>query len=1150
MKRILFFMAFGLVLNFAQAQFNEMAPWMTELNAKAKLTKQPLKFQEIVDAFNSYWETRNPDVKGSGYKPFKRWENYWKNFVKADGTLPNGKELLEQFNQFKSLKASQKNANFNSQLVDVSNWQPVGPFSHVNTGSWSSGQGRINVVVKDPINSNTYYAGAPAGGFWKSTDSGLTWATSTDDLPQIGVSGIAVDANNTNIIYIATGDDDAGDSYSIGVMKSTDGGTTWNSTGLNPNNFPAINSMNDIYINPSNSNMIWVATNRGVYRSIDAGLNWQVAIGTSNINIRDIKVKPNDPTTLYAVSANRFYKSTSSGANFTLITSGLATTDISRYVIDVTPANPNYVYLLASDGSYEFKAIYRSTDSGTNFSTVANQAISGDIFQSTQSWYDLAFAVSDTNANELYVGVLNIWKGTVQTNNQATFTQLNSWSAPFSSAYTHADIHYLRFFDGELLAGTDGGFYKSTNAGSSFTDLTEGMQISQFYRIAVSKQSSSKMVGGLQDNGGHAFNNNTWQNYYGADGMDTAIDPGNSNTYYGFTQSGGGLYISSSSGAAITGSVNSPAGTTGNWITPLKMNSDRELYAGYESLYKLNGSAWTQVSFSFGTRIDHLEIDDINPDNIYLAINASLRKSTNRGVTFGTVENFGSDITSIEVNNTDNNIIYVTTSGSGGQVFKSTDGGLNFVAINSGLPNITKNIIKHQPLHSKNPLFLGTSLGVYRYDDDTLTWELFENGLPTVSVTDLEINIFDDNITAATYGRGIWQSAIPIETPPNDIKFVSLNGISAEISCNANVTPLLEVKNNGANPINSVDVTYTIDGVENNYNWTAGTIPVGQTTVISLPNINFTRGLHTLKVSSTIANDAHLVNNDSEEKLIYANDSGVTNTINTFETVAEELLAFDEGASTQYWERGIPTDNILNDSANPTNQVYGTNLGANYANNVKSYLVSQCFDLTTLGSPVLKFDMAFDLETDWDIVYVEYSIDNGANWALLGSATDSNWYNSNTAQGQNNTCFNCPGGQWTGTDGTLNEYSKSLDAFSTVTNFMARIVFHSDEAFNQEGAIIDNFVITGSTLSTEDFTLDNFVIYPNPSNGIFYIKTPKQTTFDFAIYDVTGKLILSEKEVSTRNNKHAINLNNYAKGVYFLNMSSENSTITKKLMLK
>src|SRR5690606_5265527 len=115
-------------------------------------------------------------------------------------------------------------------------------------------------------------------------------------------------------------------------------------------------------------------------------------------------------------------------------------------------------------------------------------------------------------------------------------------------------------------------------------------------------------------------------------------------------------------------------------------------------------------------------------------------------VSFSEVESFPSNITSIEVNNNDSNIVYVTTSGTSGRVYKSTDGGNNFVNITGSLPNVTKNCVKHQNLHAQNPLYLATSLGVYRYDDATLNWELFNNNLPNVSVTDLEININDNTI--------------------------------------------------------------------------------------------------------------------------------------------------------------------------------------------------------------------------------------------------------------------------------------------------------------------------------------------------------------------------------------------------------------------
>jgi len=1152
MKKMLL-LVFVLFSTLTFAQFNQDAPWMSNLNATSSDRSTPVKFQDIVDAFNTYWETRDPSVKGSGYKPFKRWQTYWSNFVKEDGTLPTSLELWNTYLEVKSTKTSLRSSNV---MVDESDWHPVGPFTHSNTGSWSSGQGRVNVVVQDPNTPSTIYAGAPAGGLWKSIDSGLSWTTTTDDLPQIGVSGIAIDGNNSDIIYIATGDDDAGDSYSVGVMKSLDGGLTWNTTGLNPGNSP--DSMNDIYIHPTNSNILWVATNNGVYKTIDGGVNWSnlnasnASNGTVGLNIKDIKIKPTDPNTLYAVSSNRFYKSVDGGESFTMVTGGLPFNGVSRIVIDVTPANPEVVYVLLSDNSYGFRGVYKSSNAGANFTQVASLANNGDIFESTQSWYDLAFAVSDTNENEIYTGVLNIWKGLV-TGNQTSFTKLNNWNAPFSSSYSHADIHFLRFFNGDLYAGTDGGFYKSQNAGVSFTDLTAGMQISQFYRVAVSKQSSNKMVGGLQDNGGHAFNNGQWQNYYGADGMDTAIDPANSNNYYGFTQNGGGLYISSNAGGAITGSVGAPAGEDGNWITPLAMSANSELYSGFNSLYKLVGNNWVAVSPSFGTNIDAIEIDPINPDNIYVVINASLRKSTNAGVSFTTVATFSSNITSVEVNNSDNAIIYVTTSGFFGQVLKSVDGGNNFTDITSGLPTVTKNSIKHQGLHSKNPLFLGTSLGVYRYDDDTLTWDLFNNDLPNVAVTDVEINVSDDKITAATYGRGIWQSSIPTELAATDVKLVALNGISTAVDCNTNIVPQVEIKNNGLSTITSVDFNYLIDGISNNYNWT-GNLLSETSTLVDLPALSLSKGIYTFKVSSTIAGDAYASNNDSEEKVIYVNDSGVTQVVNTFETPAESLLVIDESAATQYWQRGVPTGAVLNNpSSDLSNQVYGTNLTGDYDNNVKSYLVSQCFDLTTLLSPELKFDMAFQLEDDWDILYMEYSIDQGLTWTVLGTATDPNWYNNDTAQGENNSCFNCIGSQWSGTDtqsATMSEYTYDLTALNAETSIMFRFVFQSDQAVQEEGVIIDNFVIRGTdNLSVDQFKSSNFMVYPNPSKGLFNIKTVTNQSFDVMVYDLTGKLIYNKLEAQTNDKLYQLDLSSFSTGVYFLNLQTNVGKITKKLIV-
>lgn len=1148
------------------AQYNPDAPWMQSLSsAQAKPSnKKRIKFSDLVESFNIYWSDKDALKKGSGYKPFKRWETFWETFVKDDGSLPSANELWNVWEQKQAF--SKTNA-----LADVSDWQPLGPFEHTNTGSWSSGQGRINAITIDPQNLNIYYAGAPAGGIWKSNDYGSTWNPLSDNLPQIGVSGIAVDHNDSDIIYIATGDDDGSNTYSIGVMKSIDGGETWNSTGLDTTDGNP-DSMNKIYMHPSNSHILWVATNKGVYKTIDGGLNWSNSNGTSGLEIKDLKLKPTDPDTIYAVTTNMLYISIDGGASFTNTGVGIGLPATSgRLVIDVTPDNPNAIYVLSSlpsnftyEGknlSHAFQGLYKSKDSGINFTTQAIYDYAGngdpkdvgDIFESSQAWFDMALAVSDTDENEVYTGVLNIWKSTDSGEN---FTKVNQWFLPNSASYSHADIHFLKFFDGALLAGTDGGFYKTTDGGINFSDLSAGMQIGQFYRISVSKETSAKMIGGLQDNGGYAYNG-LWQVYYGADGMEGAVNPDNSNQIYGFIQFGSNLYISNTSGASNDAYVNAPDNEVdegnndsgGNWITPLVINRDGELFAGYSSLYQLGGTQWTQISNSFGNNvnIDFLEIDEINPNNIYVALDKKLYKSMDKGVTINETHEFSSNLTSIEVNNNDSDILYVTTAGSSGGVFRSLDGGQTFNDITgTSLPNITKNIIKHQNLHVYNPLYLGTSLGVYRYDDAVGDWEPFERGLPNVAVRDLEINLNDGNITAATYGRGIWQSEIPSGNIQHEIGLQKITGAKSLITCGSVDTVKAIVKNWGTNNINSVLLSYTINGSTENTVWT-GTILPNTTAIIDIPAFSIpTEGLNELTINASMGNDTFSGNNELSTYL-FKNTSGIFNSENDFELISDELLSINENSSLSgYWDRGLATGTLLN-TESTGNQVYGTNLSGSYANNTKSFLVSKCYDLSIISNPVFKFDMAFDLENNWDVLYVEYSTDSGLNWDVLGTANDVNWYNSDRTPGSD--CHNCPGAQWTGTDTALRSYSYDLSAFNNETNMMFRFVFHSDQFTVKEGVILDNLVLEG-TLNISEFDSNVFSIYPNPSEGTFNISSKAVDKIDYYITDISGKTILIKNNINLRGHPYQINLNGFGSGVYFINLSSKNRKATKKLFVK
>ncbi len=212
-------------------QYIQNAPWLAGDDKGTYGTfsaDEPVSIYEISRAFDAYWENHDKNAKGSGYKPFKRWENYWMHFVDQQGYLPTPKELWQTWEN--------KRNRIGMDINPTSSWNSVGP---QNVGIFSGrlpGTGRTNAIEVDPNNPNTWYVGAPAGGIWKTTDAGSTWTNLFDDFPQIGVSSIAVDPNNSNIIYIATGDDDAADSYSVGVFKSLDGGASWQETGLNPSN--------------------------------------------------------------------------------------------------------------------------------------------------------------------------------------------------------------------------------------------------------------------------------------------------------------------------------------------------------------------------------------------------------------------------------------------------------------------------------------------------------------------------------------------------------------------------------------------------------------------------------------------------------------------------------------------------------------------------------------------------------------------------------------------------------------------------------------------------------------------------------------------------------------------------------------------------
>ncbi len=716
-------------------------------------------FYDIQKSFNKYWLGKKIE-RGNGWKQFKRWEYFMESRVYPTGRLPEPDFVSREYKKY--LKQYPKSTHKKSNA----DWTPKGPGSW-NTTSYNPGLGRVNCVTVAPNDANIICIGAPSGGFWKSVDGGLTWYTTTDSLTVLGVSAIAIDPTNSDIIYIATGDGDGGATYSIGVLYSTDGGYTWNTTGLNWQ-ITQSRRISKLLIHPINPDILIAATNNGIYKTNNAGVTWNLI---QSGNFKDMEFKPGDPSTIYACGSS-YYKSTDTGNSFNQVTSGVpASYSVNRLAIAVTPANPDYVYMLAGSSSNSgFYGLYRSTNSGTSFSTMSTTPnILGYSSNGTstggQSSYDLAIAVSPNNADEIYTGGINIWRS----NDGGTTWSINAyWYYPEPAyPYVHADCHSLDFYGPILYSGCDGGIFKTSNGGSTWEDISAGLYITQFYRIGGFPGNSELIIGGTQDNGTNRFNTGQWTHVLGADGMEAAIDYSNPSTMYAAIQYGGlrRSYDGGDSFSSIENNINE----NGGWVTPYVLDpiDPNTIYAGFVNVWKSTnqGDFWTKIS-SFGGTLRSLAISQSNPDYIYAATSSSIRRTTNGGVSWTNI-NAGlptsASITYITISDIDPEKIWVTFSGfsNGNKVFTSTTGGDTWTNISGSLPNIPVNCIVHQS-NSNDGIYIGTDLGIYYKNNNSNDWELFSNNLPNVIVRELEIHYASGLIRAATYGRGLWESPLAL----------------------------------------------------------------------------------------------------------------------------------------------------------------------------------------------------------------------------------------------------------------------------------------------------------------------------------------------------------------------------------------------------
>lgn len=749
-------------------------------------------FFQTQRAFTQYWKDRKI-TRGCGWKVFKRWEYMMQSRVNPDGSLPVPEAAYNAYTEYQNKSRSM-----------AGSWVNMGPSQIPSPGPPGYlGLGRLNVVAFHPTDPNKLYVGAPAGGMWQTSNGGNTWETHTDTLPTLGVSAIVVDFSNPQNILIGTGDRDAGDAPGLGVFKSIDGGLTWSPAKTGMDN----KTVGKIIQHPTNSQIYLAATSGGIYRTVNGGSSWT---NSKTGNFKDILFKPTDPNIVYAVLGADFYRSADNGLTFTKITAGL--TGGQRGVIAVTPANPDYVYFMQSDGGSGFQGLYRSVDAGITFNT---RSTSPNIMDWScdgsgsggQSWYDLALAADPTNPEVIFAGGVNVWKS----NNGGMTWAINShWYGGCNVAEVHADCHFLGYspVNGNLYAGNDGGCYVTTNGGTTWTDRTVGMTIGQIYKIGQSQTVKNKVINGFQDNGSYTMTPTGWLSTGGGDGMECAIDYENpAYTYH--TIYYGSIYRKVNNGGEVQIAGENVNGITesGAWVTPFCISkADRKgMFAGYKNIWRCSNVInypiiWTKISDNLGgsNGADMADVEQSSANtNIFYAARSDSKFFRSDNCLGDSPEwiNLTSTLpasgtpSDIAAHPTDENIVYITLAK---KIYKSVNRGLTWTNITGSLPNVNLNAVvcyKNAP----EGLYVGTDVGVFYNDESTAGWIAFSENLPAnVKITELDIyydndSISQDAIRASTYGRGLWGSDMYHAAPQAD--FLTAN-TTIPVNCPISFTDL------------------------------------------------------------------------------------------------------------------------------------------------------------------------------------------------------------------------------------------------------------------------------------------------------------------------------------------------------------------------
>ena len=684
--------------------------------------------------------------------------------------------------------------------------------------------GRIADIAIDPEDENLWYVGVGSGGVWKTENSGTTWKPIFDEQGSYSIGAVTIDPNNRSTIWVGTGENVGGRhvAYGDGVYVSYDSGDTWKNMGLKNSEHIA-----KIIVHPENSDIIWVAAEgplwskggeRGVFKSVDGGKTWKKTLGGNEwTGATSMVIDPTNPDILYAATWQRhrnvaaymgggpgsgLHRSTDGGETWEELTEGIPESNLGKIGLAISPFDPDMIYA-AIELDRKKGGLFMSPNKGASW-TKMSDAVSGG----TGPHYYQELYASPHEEGRLYL-MSNYVQ--ISEDHGKTFTVMNEENK-------HVDSHAMAFKESDpeyVLFGTDGGLYESFDHTKTWRYF-RNLPITQYYKIAVDdSEPFYNIYGGTQDNGSHGgpsrtlseagITNSDWWTTLGADGHQSAIEPGNPDITYGEYQQGTLFRIDQTTGEKVLIQPQPGEGEPYerfNWDAPILVSPHKptRLYFASQRVWRSEnrGDEWTAISKDLTKNQDRLTLPimgaeqswdnpwDVAAMSNYNTITSLAESPKQEGLLYaGTddgiiqVTEDGGDtwrktevgkisgipatafVNDLRADLFDANTVYAALDNHKygdykPYLLKSTDKGKNWTSISGDLPknHLTWRLV--QDHKQKDLLFAATEFGIYFTKNGGKNWIQLKGGLPVISFRDIAIQRREDDLVGGSFGRGIF----------------------------------------------------------------------------------------------------------------------------------------------------------------------------------------------------------------------------------------------------------------------------------------------------------------------------------------------------------------------------------------------------------